>query len=229
MIDFVPAGPGRRFAHSRRVRLGDVSVGATLRPDAFARYLQDVAGDDWDDAVGPDEDTWVVRRTSVRLIEGASWPRLGDVVTVSTWCAGTGAAWAERRSDLALGDVVVAQASALWVPIDAEGRPRRIRRNFFEIYGEGALRKVPGRVSAPTLAASATRPWQLRRADFDVVGHVNNAAVWETLSELAPEVHSASVYHLGALEESDDVTLASAPGRFWLVVDGAVRVAGEFD
>jgi len=84
-------------------------------------------------------------------------------------------------------------------------------------------------VSAPTLAASATRPWQLRRADFDVVGHVNNAAVWETLSELAPEVHSASVYHLGALEESDDVTLASAPGRFWLVVDGAVRVAGEFD
>lgn len=211
------------------MRLGDVGVDALVRPDAIARYLQDVAGDDWDDAVGADEDTWVVRRTSVRLVDGARWPRLGESVSVSTWCGGTGAAWAERRSDIAVGGDVAVEAVALWVPIDASGRPRRIRRNFFDIYGEGATRKVPGRVTSPPLAPTSTRPWPLRRADLDVVGHVNNAAAWEALSEVASAVRSATIVHLGPLEADDDVSLASAPGRFWLVVDGAVRVAGEFD
>lgn len=230
MSDFTPApSSGRRFAHSRRVRLGDVGVDARIRLDAVARYLQDVAGDDWDDAVGPDDDTWVVRRTSVHLVAGASWPRLGEEVTLSTWCAGTGAAWAERRSDVAIDGVVVVEASALWVPVDASGRPRRIRRNFFDIYGEPATRKVPGRVTSAPLAPTFSRAWPLRASDLDVVGHVNNAVVWEALADLNAPVHSATVVHLGSLEAGDDVTLASAPGRFWLVVDGAVRVAGEFD
>ncbi len=230
MSDFAPAPrTGRRFAHSRLVRLGDVGVDAHARPDALARYLQDVAGDDWDDAVGPDEDTWVVRRTSVRLLEGGHWPRLGELVTLSTWCAGTGAAWAERRSDVSVDGAVVLEATALWVPIDASGRPRRIRRNFYEIYGEEAARKVPGRVASAPLAPTLSRSWPLRSADLDVVGHVNNAVVWEAFSEMTSHVRAATVVHLGPLEEGDDVTLASAPGRFWLVVDGAVRVAGEFD
>ena len=230
MSAFTPApSSGRRFAHSRRVRLGDVGVDAHVRLDALARYLQDVAGDDWDDAVGPDEDTWVVRRTRLRLVNDARWPRLGEVVTLSTWCAGTGAAWAERRSDVAVDGVVVVEASALWVPVDASGRPRRIRRNFFDIYGEEATRKVPGRVTSAPLAPTSSRPWPLRRADLDVVGHVNNAVVWEALADATSHVRSATVVHLGSLEAGDDVTLASAPGRFWLVVDGVVRVAGEFD
>ena len=232
MSDFVPAPrSGRRFSHSRRVRLGDVGPEGTLRPDALARYLQDVAGDDWDDAVGPDEDTWVVRRTSVRRAEGGSWPALGELVTVSTWCAGTGAAWAERRSDVAIDGVVMLDATALWVPIGPDGRPRRLWRDFVGIYGEYAARKVSGRVASAELDPTAlTRPWPVRRSDLDVVGHVNNAAVWEAISEVTgASLRAATVVHVGSLEAGEDVRLAVAAGRMWLVVDGAVRVAGEFD
>jgi acyl-ACP thioesterase len=230
--DFAPVPQsGRRFSHSRLVRLGDVGPEGWLRPDALARYLQDVAGDDWDDAVGPDEDTWVVRRTSVRLAAGGRWPRLGESVTVSTWCGGTGAAWAERRSDVAVDGIVMVDATALWVPVGPDGRPRRVRRDFIEIYGEGAARKVSGRVSFADLDTQApTRPWPIRRSDLDVVGHANNAALWEALSEVAgSSLSAATVVHLGALEAGEDVRLATAPGRMWLVVDAEVRVAGEFD
>ena len=57
------------------------------------------------------------------------------------------------------------------------------------------------------------RPWPLRAADLDMVGHVNNAAVWEALSEVvtAP-LAQVSVTHHGALEREDDVELVSAPG-----------------
>ena len=232
MTDFAPVPQsGRRFAHSRRVYLGDVGPEGALRPDALARYLQDVAGDDWDDAVGADEDTWVVRRTSVRVAEGGRWPTLGESVTVSTWCGGTGAAWAERRSDVAIDGRVLLDATALWVPIGPDGRPRRVRRDFIEIYGESAARKVPGRVGFADLDVTApTRPWPIRRSDLDVLGHVNNAAVWEALSEVAgSSLRAATVVHQGSLEAGEDVRLAAAAGRIWLVVDGAVRVAGEFD
>ena len=232
MIDFAPVPQsGRRFWHSRRVYLSDVGPEGWLRPDALARYLQDVAGDDWDDAVGADEDTWVVRRTTIRVIEGGRWPRLAETVTVSTWCGGTGAAWAERRSDVSLDGLVMIDATALWVPVAPDGRPRRVRRDFSEIYGEGAARKVSGRVVFAELDATAsTRPWPIRRSDLDVVGHVNNAAVWEALSEVAGAwLRSASVVHLGSLEAGEDVRLAVVPGRMWLVVDGVVRVAAEFD
>ncbi|HSN02996.1 MAG TPA: acyl-ACP thioesterase domain-containing protein [Acidimicrobiales bacterium] len=232
MIDFVPVPQsGRRFSHSRRVHLGDVGPEGSLRPDALARYLQDVAGDDWDDAVGADEDTWVVRRTSVRVAEGGRWPTLGEHVTVSTWCGGTGAAWAERRSDVTVEGRTLIDATALWVPVGPDGRPRRVRRDFIEIYGESAARKVSGRVDSADLdAAAPKRPWPIRRSDLDIVGHVNNAAVWEAVSEVAgPAPRAATVVHLGSLEAGDDVRLAVAARRMWLVVDGAVRVAGEFD
>lgn len=232
MIDFAPVPQsGRRFSHSRRVHLGDVGPEGNLRLDALARYLQDVAGDDWDDAVGADEDTWVVRRTSVRLAEGGRWPTLGEVVTVSTWCGGTGAAWAERRSDVAIDGRVMVDATALWVPIGPDGRPRRVRRDFSEIYGESATRKVSGRVDfVEPDPATPTRPWPIRRSDLDVVGHVNNAAVWEAMSEVVgASVRAATLVHLGSLEVGEDVRLALATGRMWLLVDGAVRVAGEFD
>jgi acyl-ACP thioesterase len=85
-------------------------------------------------------------------------------------------------------------------------------------------------VAKPVVAPDATmRPWPLRRADLDVVGHVNNAAVWQAVSELVTSpVSTVTVVHHGPVESGHDVTLASVPGSLWLLVDGVIQVSAEF-
>jgi acyl-ACP thioesterase len=232
VIEFVPfADRGRSFTSSRLVRLSDADSRGVLRPDGLARYLQDVATDDWASTGIEADDTWVVRRTAVRVIDGGRWPTLGERVTLTTWCGGFGAAWAERRTDLMLDSELMVQAVGLWVPVDPSGRPRRLRPSFFDVYGDATGgRRVPGRVPTPPVALGATRrEWPVRRADIDVVGHVNNAALWTALSEVTgTDLVWASVTHHGAVEADDEVTLASDDGHFWLVVDDDVRVSGDF-
>ena len=128
----------------------------------------------------------------------AAWPRYLDHVTLTTWCGGTGAAWAERRTNFELAAIWSLEAAALWVPMDPTGHPVRMRESFFDVYGEPArTRKVSGRVSDAACPDDATaRPWPLRHADLDIVGHVNNAAVWQAVSEIVtPPVREVSVTH----------------------------------
>ena len=181
MHEFLPPpSAGRRFVGGQRVRLGDTDPTGSLRPDAAARYLHDVAGDDWEDTGIDADDLWVVRRTALRVTSAGRWPVLGERVAATTWCSGIGAAWAERRTDLAVDGQVLVEAEALWVPLDRSGRPRRIAAAFRDAYGEASAgRKVPGRVAGAEVPAGADRrPWPLRRVDLDVAGHVNNAASW---------------------------------------------------
>jgi len=106
-----------------------------------------------------------------------------------------------------------------------------MREDFFAVYGEAArARKVPGRVSTPEIPDTAmSRPWPLRVADLDIIGHVNNAAIWQAISEVvAAPVTFVSVTHHQALERSDTVSLLSVPGALWLVVDGVVKVSAQY-
>jgi len=222
---------GRRFSEEYLIRLGDADEGGQLRLDGVARCLQDVATDDWTGTGVDSGDVWVVRRTSVRLVEGARWPRYLDRVTVTTWCGGTGAAWAERRTDFWLEGRPCLEAVALWVPTDPSGHPVRMRESFFEVYGEAArARKVPGRVATPEVAEDAVeRSWPLRVADLDLLGHVNNAAIWQAVSEVvAAPVRLVSVTHHQAIERDDVVTLFSSPDTLWLVVGDVVKVSAAF-
>lgn len=232
MLEFVPlTDQGRRFAEQYIIRLGDVDQSGLLRLDGAARFLQDVATDDWNDTGVTTEDTWVVRRTTLRLVEGARWPRYLDRVTLTTWCGGVGAAWAERRTNFDVDGSPALEAAALWVPINPNGHPVRVREEFFEIYGQSSKsRKVSGRVRLTPVAEGATlRPWPLRVADIDIIGHVNNAAVWQAVTEMVtPPLAWVSVTHHQSLERDDEVTLASGPGAMWLVVDGTVRVSVEY-
>ncbi|MDE3065025.1 MAG: hypothetical protein KGJ36_05070 [Acidobacteriota bacterium] len=233
MVEFVerPA-EGRAVRASRQVRLSDAGPDGHLRVDGLARYLQDVATDDWASSGIESDDTWVVRRTAWRRRPDVAWPRLYDEVSLTTWCAGTGVAWAERRTDVELAGVVVARAASLWVPVGPEGRPRRVRAEFLDVYGPAARgRRVPGRIAPSPLAPDAAlRPWVLRRSDVDVVGHVNNAAVWFAVAEIAPmDVSGVTLTHHGSLEADDEVVLGVRGSRFWLVVGDEVRVSGEFE
>ncbi|MGC2484631.1 MAG: acyl-ACP thioesterase domain-containing protein [Acidimicrobiales bacterium] len=233
MAEFVPlSDEGRRFSEEYVVRLGDADERGLFRLDGLVGFLQDVATDDWTDTGIDTDETWVVRRTQVRMVEGARWPQYLDHVRLTTWCGGVGAAWAERRTNIDLDGETSIEAVGLWVPIGPTGVPVRLRASFFDVYGEAArARKVPGRVDTPPVPNGASvRPWPLRTADFDVAGHVNNAAVWQAVSEVVPPpVRFVSVTHHQSLEHDDDVVLASEPGALWLVVDGVIKVSAIYE
>jgi len=232
MTEFVPRpSQGRRFTHRRRVRLSDAGPDGILRLDGVARYLQDAATDDWADTGLDPGETWVVRRTLVRVADGGRWPALGEEVALTTWCGGMGPAWAERRTDLEVGGALLVETVALWVPLDRTGRPARLGEEFHAVYGEAAAgRRVSGRVPAPPKLTDGTRrPWPIRQADLDIIGHVNNAAVWAAVTEVADgAVAFAALTHHGPVESDRDVTLVTEPGRMCLMTDGQVRVSAEF-
>lgn len=186
-----PPGPDERVFHEpRRVQLGDVDDSGRLRLDALSRYLQDVADADAEAAGllaigGP----WVLRRGHLRV---ARWPGFRERLTARTWCTGTGACWAERRTTLlgSAGDEL-ADTVTTWVHVDpASGRPRRIPSGMDAVFGGRAVaRHVDARLRLPTEPppGAETEPWPLRRADLDVMGHVNNAAALTPLVEVLGE------------------------------------------
>jgi acyl-ACP thioesterase len=237
-LEFLPPPEqGRRFVARRRVRLGDVNRANRLRLDAVARYLQDVAADDVDDIAETRADgAWVLRRTALAI---AQLPRYGDDVELTTFCTGTGSMWAERRTTLAVGGAAAAEAVAIWVYVDRGGRPERLGDWFFDHYGEAADgRKVSGRLSLPRPPDHAhARAWPVRASDFDLLGHVNNAAYWfaveDELARLAPD-HApvgAELEHRAALEPEDPVELRSTLDddvlSVWLTVRGEARSAAR--
>jgi acyl-ACP thioesterase len=232
VIEFVPlSDEGRRFSTNRRVRLSDCGPDGQLRLDGVARYLQDIGSDDWDDVDASSEYTWVVRRTAIRLADGARWPTLGEWVTLTTWCGGTGAAWAERRTNIALSDEVMVETASLWVPVNASGQPQRLPSYFLDLYGVAARgRRISGKVTLSSPPSDAARrPWPLRRSDVDIVDHVNNAAIWQAAYEaIDGPVREATLTFHGPVLLSDAITMFTVPGKLWLVIDGAVSVSGDF-
>jgi acyl-ACP thioesterase len=233
--DFLPLpAQGRRFTQSRRVRLGDVTTANRLRLDAVASYLQDIASDDVDDAGV--EGAWVLRRTALAITR---FPRYGEDVSLTTFCSGTGSRWAERRTTLAVDDTPVVDAVAIWVYVDRAGRPARLEDWFFDHYGEAAGdRRVSGRLRLPPPTDGlAARPWPVRATDFDLLGHMNNAAYWEAVEdELTSAVPDqvpvgAELEHRAAIEPGERVEVRSSTAdegfSLWLTVQGQLRAAAH--
>ena len=110
---------GRVYRTGRRVHLGDVGQAGFLRLEALARYLQDIATDDADDAGLSDRGgAWVVRRVDLELV---NLPSYHDPVELATFCSGTGPRWAERRTRMVDTGGVLVEAASLWVYIDGAG------------------------------------------------------------------------------------------------------------
>lgn len=183
---------GRVFHAERRVRLGDVSMSGSLRVDACARYLQDVARDDSADSGIENPMGWVVRRTVLHVLQP---PQFQERVRLETWCSGIGSRWAERRTTIRGEDGGLVEAAAIWVHIDPDtGRPMRLGPGFDVHYAESAAgRKVDARLQHDPVVPDRAerRPWVWRATDFDVLAHVNNAAygavVEEALAAHAPD------------------------------------------
>jgi acyl-ACP thioesterase len=229
-----PPRSGRCFRSTRRVRLADADPGRRLRLDALARLLQDLGNDDMADAGLDPSSPWVARRT---VVEAARWPELGERLVVETWCGGLGPRWAERRTSLTgEGSDASVEVASLWVHLGPGDRPAPLPADFVAVYGDAAGgRSVSARLRhrAGPGPDAAARPWPVRSADLDVLGHVNNAATWQAVEDelwrrgLVPA--RAELEYREALDPGDDVVLRSEAGegglRLWLTVGDEVRAS----
>ena len=146
-------GAGRAFERAVVPGLGDAAPGGRVRLDALARWLQDVALADVVDARLSEAALWVVRRTRIAV---RRFPRFGeDDARAVTWCSGTGRAWAQRRTTIALGGEAAVEAVALWVHLDPEsGRPTPFTDAELEVYGPQRERARGPGAAAPRRAAA---------------------------------------------------------------------------
>ncbi len=235
---FVP-GPasGRVYRTRRVVRTADVTPSGRLRLDALARYLQAAAEDDLVDSGLVEPVLWLVRRYELAI----SWlPVVGDRLSVTTYCSGTGPRWAERTTTLSGADGDAVQARAVWVVVSqADGRSVPLSADFLRVYGESATgRTVSARLSHPRPDSGAdSRPWPLRVADFDLAGHVNNAVHWAAVEdELAisgwvPAVAEME-YHRAILPGCAPTLVTDRRDReaaIWLVDDGSLLASARLE
>jgi acyl-ACP thioesterase len=241
----LPGPPGhdeRAFVEIRRVRLAEAGGTGELRLDGLARYLQDVADADAADAgILTDAGRWVLRAGQLRV---RRWPALRELVRATTWCSGTGACWAQRRTSLVdEAGAALAETVTTWVHVDpVQGRPRRVPAGMAAVYGGRALtRRVEARLRLPAEAPRSAhrRAWPLRRADLDVMGHVNNAAALAPLVEALGEhglngAMTIDLEHRGPLSLTPAPTLATAAGpggdlHAWLFQGGNATLAARVD
>jgi acyl-ACP thioesterase len=202
-----------------------------MRLDAVARYLQDVANDDAIDAIGENAASWVVRRTQMHV---ERFPVFREELRLTTWASGTGGRWAERRTSVEGDRGGSIEAAALWVHVDAvTGRPKRLAKSFFDVYGEAA----GGRTVHPRLAhggppdGQGREPWPVRFSDFDLLGHVNNAVYWAVVEECfdlcAPT--TVTVEYRGGVDRGQHAEIVVNGPELWLLADGDVAASGRID
>jgi acyl-ACP thioesterase len=225
----LPEPPGRRFRASRPIRLSDADETGRLRLDSAARYLQDVAADDVLDAGwSPDEHIWVVRRSELVVEQ----PFLADTgVELVTWCAGTAAAAAARRTTLAGDRGGRIEAEMIWIHLGPDLRPERLGERFLAVYGPSAAgRRASTRLVLPPPPAEGRRtPWQVRSTDIDRLGHVNNAAYWTAVEELwSDQLRNPGrlvLEYRAPLDRFDDVDVSQGDNTLWLMVGDEARAA----
>ena len=207
---------GRVFGANRRVRFGDVSPGGRCRFDALADYVQDIAGDDTADAALPDESAWVVRRS---VFDVAIPAMFREMLELRTFCSGLGSRWAERRVTMRGDRGARIESVSLWVRIDADtGRPRPLTDSFMATYAEAArARRVSAKLQHDTVIPEGARleRWPLRFSDFDLLGHVNNAASWAVLEHVLADAkqlrspYRAELEYRDAIEREAAISVAS--------------------
>jgi acyl-ACP thioesterase len=233
------SGPqsGRVYRTRRVVRMADVTPSGRLRLDALARYVQAAAEDDLADSGLTEPVLWLTRRCELAI---SSLPLMGDRLSVTTYCSGTGPRWAERTTTLSGTDGDAVQARAVWAVVSrADGRSVPLSAGFLRVYGESAGgRTVSARLSHPRPDSAADRrPWPLRVTDFDVAGHVNNAVHWAAVEEelaVSGWVPSAAEmeYHRAITPDCEPTLVTDRRDReaaIWLLGDGTLLASARLE
>lgn len=229
MMEIVPEpGSGRVFTQAWVPGAADVTGAGRARLDAIARWLQDVARADLEDAGFWGRGVWIVRRTRIRV---AAFPRFDDRLELRTFCSGFGRFSAERRTAIRGGRAQV-DAVSRWIYLDPQGaRPQRFEGDFREAYEETAgERDANVRVRHPGPPAGAEgEPWHFRATDLDVAGHVNNSHYWgpfeQDLLGEDPTSFDGEVEHRDPAQ-AGTVSVVRGEGISWVLSrDGAVHAS----
>jgi acyl-ACP thioesterase len=211
-----------------RPGLADCAPTGRVRLDALARFVQDIAYADAEDAGLSRAATWVVRRTRMCV---ERFPRFGERLELATFCSGLGRMWAERRTTIAGDAGGEVEVVSLWVHLDPlSGRPIPLTEEEIAMWGEStAGRKITARLHHPSPeGVEDSLPWRFRATECDVAAHINNAAYLQPLEE---ELLASGVG--GGELESIDVEIEyrspAQPGDMLVLRDGARRwiVNGE--
>jgi acyl-ACP thioesterase len=180
-----PPPGGRVFSHEVRAGLADCAPSGRARLDALARWMQDVAYADVEEAGVADRAVWVVRRARIRV---QRFPRFGEHFTIATFCSGLGRMWAERRTTITRvgSEESDVEAVSLWVHLDPVARrPTPLTHEEVAVYGDtAASRRVTARLRHPAPEAAERRfGWRFRETECDLAAHINNTAYWQPLEE----------------------------------------------
>ncbi len=218
----------RVFASRRRISLSDTDANGRLRLDAIARYLQDIASEDWLDA-GFDHDShvWVVRRTQLTVHELF---RPEDWIGIETWCSGVAGSAASRRYSIRGEAGGRVEAESIWIHLDHDLRPKRLGDEFLRVYGESAAgNRARTRFTLPMPDRVEREPWSFRATDVDRLGHINNAAYWVAVEDrwagrLRGPLGAALEYRQ-PVDLGEPVELLEGHETLWLVVGDEIRAA----
>jgi acyl-ACP thioesterase len=231
LSEIVPVpGVGRVFRKTLRPGLADASPSGRVRLDGLARWVQDMAFADVEDAGVADESVWVVRRMRFRV---ERFPRFGEDVKALTFCSGYGRLWAERRVDFESESGRV-EVTGIWVHLNPRSSlPAPLPESFDRLWAESAQgRKVKARLRHPNPGGEeAQAPWFFRRTDADIADHVNNAAYWEPVEETLGEREAvdAEIEFREPAQPGDARILRGDDGTTWITaLDGRVHASVVF-
>lgn len=229
---------GRTFQLTMRPLLGDCAPSGRIRLDALARWFQDVAFADVEEAGVADVAVWVLRRTRIQV---KRFPRFGEHCDIVTFCSGLGRMWAERRTRVvpAGGGEPLVEGVALWVHLDpATRRPSHVTDRELAIYAEAINgHRVNARLRHPGpdgLVLEQERDWTFHAVDCDLAAHVNNTAYWKPLEEellaaelalpdLAPAAGTGPGAELTAIDAEVEFRSGAQPGEFRFLASGPYR------
>jgi acyl-ACP thioesterase len=231
LSEIVPLPPaGRVFQQALRPGLADAAPSGRVRIDALARWVQDVAYADVDDAGVVDQSSWVVRRMRIRV---ERFPRFGDHVQAKTWCSGAGRLWAERRVSFESENGAV-DVAGIWVHLSpATLMPAPLPESFDSLYAESAQgRRVKARLRHPNPSGDEpSEGWFFRRADADIADHINNAAYWEPIEETLgdPDAFDAEIEFREPAQPGPALVRRGADDIRWITAeDGRVHASVVF-
>jgi acyl-CoA thioester hydrolase len=180
------------YTATAAVRHHELDAWGRVYPAAHLRNVAEVAvaastdagfGPSWYAARGVH---WIVRRTIAQFHQAVG---RDATCTLRTWVADFRRVRSRRCYEVRVADALVVTAESDWVLIDvATGRPRRIPDEVERVFDAPS-----GTASTPRAAWDHTLPpvtpirttAAVRFTDLDSLGHVNNAAYVDVLTEAA--------------------------------------------
>lgn len=177
----------RQFYHAHTVRYDECNCDGLLTPAAFLRYMQGIAALDAEDAQLSGNGYWVVRRSIISFTRPVN---IHARLDLRTYAMGFSRIAAQRGYEAYIAgtdDTPVITARTLWIYLDPRGRPIRLPERTGQIWLPDGPQ--PPQTENPLPAFPDWQPdtttSMVRFSDIDLMRHMNNASIVETLDNAA--------------------------------------------